>query len=193
MGTAKMMSSACRATSAVVTACAPGASTSTISSMRSGAPEPDTATSYPPAVAARAIAVPIFPAPTMPKRLWAASCPDTGRSSARGHKARDGRGQLNRRICEELPHPWNHLASVQLDGRQFLLVRNAPGRIGQVESTEPEQSDDPRDLVRDRLRRPEIQGSLLDLTLEPLHRRTGPSPLGGGVLEHVRPMRILDV
>jgi hypothetical protein len=43
-------------------------------SMRSAAPEPDISTSYPPSVAARAIAVPIFPAPTMPKRLSASSC-----------------------------------------------------------------------------------------------------------------------
>src|SRR6267378_6502062 len=138
MGTASTIRSACWTTSSVEAARAPGARTSTISAMRSAGPDPEMTTLYPAAIAARAIVVPTLPAPTMPRRRSPVSLLDMGLNShSRGDMARWN--WRNRMIGEQLAHPRNHLAPVELDRRQPLLVRHPPGGVGQVESTEPEQ------------------------------------------------------
>src|ERR1700674_4527458 len=140
MGIARTMRSEKRTTSSVEASRAPGASTSTIRAIRSAAPDPDMATSHPPAVAARAIVVPTFPAPTIPKRRPAISALNTGRSS-RGPRAHAGGGLLNRGFCEKFPHARNHLASVQLDGRHLLFVGYSPRGVSKVESAETQQAN----------------------------------------------------
>jgi hypothetical protein len=60
--------SASRTSRSVVTARAPGARTSTVNAISSADPDPEMATSYPAAIAARAIVVLSLPAPTMPRR-----------------------------------------------------------------------------------------------------------------------------
>src|SRR5437588_5604842 len=96
-------------------------------------------------------------------------------------------------IGQELAHPWNHFASVELDRRQPLSVRHSPGGVGQVESTEPKQPYHRRYFGRDGFRRSDIQRSAGSLGLEPGHRRAGPSALERGLLERLLPVWILDV
>src|SRR4030088_817342 len=114
------MTPAWATTSSVVRARAPGASTSTISSMRSAGPEPDIATSYPAATAARAKAVPALPAPTIPRRRSVGALLDTGRS-----RVRAGREVAWCRLLgwlrEQLSDSGDHLPSIQLDGRHLLF------------------------------------------------------------------------
>src|SRR5690348_11474077 len=105
--------------------------------MRSAAPDPEMATSYPDAIAARAIVVPTLPAPTMPRRRAAVSVLDTGLSRhRRGEVAGGNLG--NQMIGEQLAYPRNHLASVEFDRRQPLFMRHAPSGISEVEPTKPE-------------------------------------------------------
>src|SRR5713226_9170876 len=185
------MRSACLTTSSVVRARAPGASTSTIRSMRSADPDPEIATSYPPATAARAIAVPALPAPTMPRRRSVASLLNTG--CIRGRRDLVVRCQLAGRIREQLPDSRDHLPSVQLDGRHLLFVWYSPGRIGQVEPGEPEEANDPRNFGRDGFHPSEIERSFVDLGLESIHRRPRPPALGRSLLEDMSPMWRLNV
>src|SRR6266851_2434476 len=191
MGIARTMRPAYLTTSSVESARAPGASTSTISSMRSAGPDPDIATSNPPATAARAIALPALPAPTMPRRRSVASLLNTG--CVRGRRDLVVRCRLLRRIREQLPDSRDHLPSVQLDGRHLLFVWYPPGRVGQVEPAEPEDANDPRNFGRDGFHRSEIQRSFVDLGLESIHRRPRPPALGRGLLEDMSPMWPLDV
>src|SRR3979490_1707270 len=130
--------------------------------MRSAGPEPDIATSYPPATAARAIAVPALPAPTMPRRRSVTSL-DTGWSPVRPRRATNAWRQLLGRIGEQFPDSRDHLPSVQLDGRHLLFVWYSPGRVRQIEAAEPEKANDPRNFGRDRFHRPEIQRSFVNL------------------------------
>src|ERR1700692_1364381 len=191
MGTARTMRSAKRTTSSVDTARAPAASTSTISAMRSPGPDPDIATSYPAATAARAMVVPTLPAPTMPRRRSADSPLDTGGSSNRRRQA--GGIRLLGRMCEQFPDPRNHLSSVQLDGRHPLLLGYSPSRVRPVEPAEPELPTDARSLGRNRFRRTEIQRTIVDLGLKAFSRGTRPTPLGRRVLEYLRPVRPLNL
>src|SRR5713101_4749480 len=193
IGIARTMRPAHLTTASVESARAPGASTSTISSMRSAAPDPDIATSYPPATAARAMAVPALPAPTMPSRRSVTSLLATGRSRVRGRRALVACCQLIGRIREQFPDSRDHLPSVQLDGRHLLFVWHSPGRISQVEPAEPEEANDPRNLARDGFHGSEIKRSFLDLGLESIHRRPRPSALGRSLLEDMSPMRPLNV
>src|SRR6202022_904424 len=147
-GIARTMRPAYRATSSVVSGGAPGASTRTISSLRSADPDPEIATSYPPATAARAIAVPALPAPTIPRRRSVGSLLDTGCSRVRRRRALVAWRWLIGRFREQFPDSRDHLPSVQLDGRHLLFVWDSPGRVGQVEPAEPEKADDPSDLGR---------------------------------------------
>src|SRR4030081_3831455 len=98
--------------------------------MRSAGPEPDMATSYPPATAARAIAVPALPAPTMPRRPSVASPLNTGGSRAPARRVFFARPKRLGRIREQVPDSRDHLPSVQLDGRHLLFVGYSTGRIG---------------------------------------------------------------
>src|ERR1700737_5014267 len=193
IGIARTMRPACLTTSSVESARAPGASTSTISSIRSAAPDPEIATSYPPATAARAIAVPALPAPTMPRRRSVGSLLDTGCSRVRRRRALVAWRWLIGRFREQFPDSRDHLPSVQLDGRHLLFVWDSPGRVGQVEPAEPEKANDPRNFGRDRFHRPEIQRSFVDLCLESIHRRPRPPALGRSLLEDVSPMWPLNV
>src|SRR2546427_5839088 len=113
-------------TSSVESARAPVASTSTISSMRSAGPDPEIATSYPPATAARAMAVPALPAPTMPRRRSVGSLLDTGCSRVRGRRALVPSCRLAGRTREQLPDSRDHLPTVQIDGRHLLFVWYSP-------------------------------------------------------------------
>src|ERR1700674_302026 len=193
IGIARTMRPAYLTTSSVERARAPGASTSTISSMRSADPDPEIATSYPPATAARAIAVPALPAPTMPRRRSVGSLLDTGRSPVRAREAPVAWSRHLVRIREQLPDSRDHLPSVQFDGPHLLFVRNSPGGVGQIEPAQPEKADDPSDLGRNGFHRPEVQRSLVDLGLEPIHRRPRPPALGRGSLEDMSPVRPLNV
>src|SRR5467141_1579203 len=193
IGIARTIRPAYLTTTSVESARAPGASTSTISSMRSADPDPEIATSYPPATAARAIAVPALPAPTMPRRPSVGSLLDIGRSPIRARQARVAWCRLLGRIREQLPHSRDHLPSVQLDGRHLLFVRYSPRRVGQVEPAEPKKANDPRNFGRAGFHRSEIQRSFLDLGLESIHRRPGPPALGRSLLEDMSPMRPLNV
>src|SRR6266852_8333016 len=191
IGIARTMRPAYPTTSSVESARALGASTSTISSMRSAGPDPDIATSYPPATAARAIAVPALPAPTMPRRRSVASLLNTG--CIRGRRDLVVRCQLAGRIREQLPDSRDHLPSVQLDVRHLLFVWYPPSRVGQVEPAESEKANDPRNFRRDRFHRPEVQRSFVDLGLESIHRRPRPPALGCGLLKDMSPMWPLNV
>src|SRR5216683_1930240 len=159
--------------------------------MRSAGPDPDIATSYPPATAARAKAVPALPAPTIPRRRSVDSLLDTG--CVRGRRDLVVRCRLLRRIREQLPDARDHLPSVQLDGRHLMFVWYSPRRIGQVEAAEPEEANDPCNFGRDGFHRSEIQRSFVDLGLESIHRRSRPSALGRSLLEDMSPMRPLNV
>src|SRR5437660_10618101 len=161
--------------------------------MRSEGPEPDIATSYPAATAARAKAAPALPAPTLPRRRSVASPLNPRRSRVRARRALVAWCRLLGRIREQLPDSRDHLPSVQLDGRHLLFVWDSPGRVGQVEPAEPEKANNRRNLGRDRFHRPEIQRSFVDLGLESIHRRSRPSTLSGGVLEDMSPVRPLTV
>src|SRR2546426_1600556 len=193
IGIASTMRPAYLTTSSVESARAPGASTSTISSMRSANPDPEIATSYPPATAARAIAVPALPAPTIPRRRSVGSLLDTGRSPVRARQAGVAWCRLLGRIREQLPDSRDHLPSVQFDGRHLLFVRYSPRRVGQIEPAQPEQANDPRNFGRDRFHRPEIHRSFVDLGLESIHRRPRPPALSRGLLEDMSPMWPLNV
>src|SRR5207302_520286 len=140
-----------------------------------------------------AIAVPIFPAPTTPRRRSPASLLDMGCPGVRGRGALVHRRWLNVRVREQFPDSWNHLTPVQLDGRHLLFVRYSPCGVRQVESTEPEQPDNPGDLGRDRFHRTEIKRSFVDLGLESLLCRPRPSALGRRVLEDMSPVRPLSI
>src|ERR1022692_624929 len=191
MGTARTMMPAEPTTSSVVTGRAPGASTSTISAMRSGGPEPEMAMSYPALIAARATVVPIFPAPTMPRRRSVGLLLDIRGSVIR--RRRRTRGcRLGGWLREQLSDAWNHLAPIELDRRHSLLVRHSPSGIRPVESAEPELPNHRGNLGRHGFRRSEIQRSVCDLGLESLHRRARPSSFGGCALKHLRPVRPLN-
>ena len=84
------------------------------------------ATSYPAATAARRWQCPSFRRRQCPRGLLAASCRDTVRSTGCSNRSHGGGGQLDRWICEELSHPWNHLATVELDGRHLLFWGTRP-------------------------------------------------------------------
>src|SRR5438128_4196744 len=160
--------------------------------MRSAVPDPDMATSYPAAIAARAIVVPTRPAPTMPRRRSPLSPLDTGLSRHTGGDV-GGWNRGNWMIGQELAHPRNHLAPVELDRRQPLFVRHSPGGVGQVESTEPEQAHHRRYFGRDGFRRSDIERSAGSFGLESGHGRAGPSALERGLLERLLPVWILDI
>src|SRR3984893_6717591 len=192
MGTARTMRSAKPTTSSVETARAPGASTSTISAMRSAAPDPEIATSYPAAIAARAIVVPTLPAPTIPRRRSPVSPLDTGLSRhPRGDGARWNGG--NGMIGEQFAHPRDQLAPGELDCRQPLFVRHSSSGVRQVKSTEPEQPHHRGNLGGDRFWRSDIQRSACSFGLESGHRRACPSALARRLLERLLPVGVLNI
>src|SRR6266851_4732393 len=96
-------------------------------------------------------------------------------------------------IGQELAHPRNHLASVELDRRQPLFVWHSSSGVRQVESTEPEQPHHGRDFCGYGFRRSDIQRSLGSFGLESGHRRACPSTLERGLFERLLPVRPLNV
>src|SRR5438132_4667362 len=96
-------------------------------------------------------------------------------------------------IGQELAHPRNHLASVELDGRQPLFVRHSSRGVRQVEATESEQSHHGGYFCSYRFRRSDIERSAGAFGLESGHRRACPSALERGLLERLLPVWILDV
>src|SRR3981189_1670889 len=118
--------------------------------MRSAGPEPEIATSYPAATAARAKAVPALPAPTIPRRRSVGALLDTGGSRVRARRDLFAWSQLLGWLREQLSDSRDHLPSVQVDGRHLLLMWYSPGRVGQIEPAEPEKANDPRNFGRDR-------------------------------------------
>src|SRR6202165_356448 len=96
-------------------------------------------------------------------------------------------------VGQELAHPRNHLASVELDGRQPLFVRHSSSGVGQVESTEPEQPHHRGYFCCHGFRRSDIERPFGYFALESGHRRPGPSALERGLLERLLPARPLNV
>src|SRR6202022_2455857 len=126
--------------------------------MRSAVPDPEMATSYPAAIAARAIVVPTRPAPTIPRRRSPVSSLYTGLSRNRRGEV-TGRNRGYRMIRQQLAHPRNDLAPVELDRRQPLSVRHSSRGVGQIESTQPEEAHHRRNFGGDGFRRSDIQRS----------------------------------
>src|SRR2546430_13251043 len=92
--------------------------------MRSAPPDPDMATWYPAAIAARAMVVPTRPAPTMPRRPSPVSPLDM---DLRRHRfgGITGRNLGYRMMGQQLAHPRNYLPPVKLDPRHPLLERHS--------------------------------------------------------------------
>src|ERR1700730_12950561 len=98
--------------------------------MRSAVADPDMATSYPAAIAARAIVVPTLPAPTMPTRRSPVTALDTGLSRLPGRGLYGWNGG-NRLTSQQRRLRLNPFESVELVRRQPLFVRHSSGGVGQ--------------------------------------------------------------
>ena len=93
---------------------------------------------------------------------------------------------------EQLADPRDHLAAIELDRGQPLLVRDPSDGVVQVEAAEAERPGGGGDPVGDGLRRADVHRAVIDLGLELLVGRRPPAALARRPLELLLVVRPLD-